>query len=104
MQNRRTNSGFTLIELLVVVLVFFVITFGGYYLLLRTICKGNFWFTEEGVMRELRAERQKVSALLKTERNILDPSVITVREDGEAKKYYLDSDLLFNYNFSDQPE
>lgn len=63
---------------------------------------GNFWYTEEGVIKKIRLQYPEITQIIDTERNIFTYSVITVKE-GEAakkyyvKKYYLDTDILFNY-------
>lgn len=96
---KNNKSGYTLVEVLVVIVVIFVILGIGF---VKAICQGNFWFTEEGALRELRADHPKVTEIMKIERNIFSYSVITVREDGEARNYDLDSNALFNYTFSAQ--
>lgn len=97
----KKNRGFTLIEVVtVVVMVFalFILLFGA---VITGIGKGNFWFSESSVLRELQVNHPEVTRVLKTERNVYSDSVITIEnKDGSRSDYCLDSDILWNYSFS----
>ena len=62
-----------------------------------TIAKGNFWYTEQGVLRELQIENPGIARIMKVKTGVIDYTEITVQNnDGSTKTYYLDSDVLFN--------
>jgi hypothetical protein len=95
---RKRNTGYTLIELITVVMIavigiIAVVWFGA-------IGSGNYWYTESGVLRELRIDHPNVTEIVKTTRNVFADSVITVNEDGAVHNYCLNSNILFNYEFS----
>ncbi len=95
----KLQKGFTLIELLVVVCVVGFVVFYGLFIL--TFCQGNYWYTEEGVLRELAIDHPEVAKIVKTERNVYADSVITAEQkDGQKVDYCLDTSVLWNYHFS----
>lgn len=95
MANKR---GFTLIELIIVIAVIVIII--GWFGAGGIILKGNYWFTEESVLKELRIDYPNVSSILKTERNVYSYSKILVEnKDGSRAIFLLDSNVLFNYKF-----
>lgn len=94
----KRNRGFTLIELLLVIVCVLII--GVWILGIKIICQGNFWFSEEGALREFKIDHPAVTEIIKTKRHVFDKSVITVKENGETRDYCLDSDVLWNYEFS----
>jgi len=96
------QRGFTVIELLVVIVVVVMICFAG--ILALAVSSGNFWYTEDGVLRSLKA-RDMVSqnaTILETRRHVFDYTDIYVYEPSTDEKlvFYLDSDILFDYDFS----
>ncbi len=95
----RKNNGFTLVELLISMVFVGIIV--GWFLCYLVLGKGNFWYTEEGVLKELRVTRPNVTEIVKTQRNVFSKSVITVKEDGAIRDFCLDSDIFWNYEFSD---
>ena len=98
---QKNERGFTLLKLIEIFLVLAVIAvvfWGGIFL---TICAGNYWYTEDGALRELQINHPNVTEIVKTTRNVIPDSVITVRESGELHNYCLDSNILFNYKFSE---
>lgn len=97
----RNQKGFTLGELMIAITIIFGLLIVGYIFLLRTICMGNFWFTEDGVLREIKINHPVVTEVLKSTKNIFSKSVIVVKEGGEIKNYCLDSDVFFNYEVFD---
>lgn len=50
-----------------------------WFFLVRTVIQGNYWFTENGVILELKIENPLPSEILKTNRNVYTDSVINVR-------------------------
>jgi hypothetical protein len=63
-----------------------------------TLMAGNFWFTEEGVLREIRLSEPAAKTVLTSKRAVWDDSKITVElEDGSRKVFALDTNMLFNY-------
>lgn len=95
---QRKNAGFTLIELIVAIMIIAVVIG---FIVFGVIGSGNYWYTESGVLRELRFGHPNVAEILKTTRNVFADSVITVKEDDAIHSYCLDSNILFNYTFSD---
>ena len=101
LKSPRKNRGFTLIELLIVVAMVTILIVTVYGFLICTVVKGNFWFTEDGVAREIQFGRQgTVVQVVKTERRVFDLSRVVVTENGVMKTYCLDTDVLFNYSIS----
>lgn len=90
------NNGATLVELSVV-----MATVGILVVSVLAISCGNFWYSDDSVLRELKANHPKVTEVLKAKRNIFAESVITVKEDGVDRDYCLDTNILWNYEFSE---
>jgi prepilin-type N-terminal cleavage/methylation domain-containing protein len=95
----KQNNGFTLIELLTVVVIIGVLVIG--VLGIGVIGRGNFWYSDDGVLREIKADHPGVIEVLKTKRNVFAKSVITVKENGVNHDYCLDTDVFWNYEFSE---
>lgn len=95
---KSQQGGFTISELLVVVMVIFALGFvcvAGFY---GTLIKGNFWYTESGVLTKLRVDHPQVESVVTTTRNAWKYSRIMVMEDGRRTLYCLDTDLFWNYD------
>ena|SRR3989338_6067207 len=90
------RRGYTLIEFLVVLFIINLLIIVPTALLLL---KGNFYYTSDGVLRELQVDRPNVARVLKTERNVISFSKIYVEESGTTKIYLLDTNVMFNYRF-----
>lgn len=94
----KSNKGFTLGEMFVVMFAIFVIVvvlFVGVY---SSLLAGNFWFTEEGVLKEIRLSEAKAKTVLTSKRGVWKDSEITVElEDGRRQVFTLDTNILFNY-------
>ena len=90
------NKGFTFYELLHYLGYLFlaIIIIGG-------IPMGNQWYSETSVLRKIQINHPKVARIVDTHRNIFRRSVFTVEENGQRKKYYLDSSILLNYEISE---
>jgi competence protein ComGC len=86
------NKGFTIAEVIVVITFIFCIIF-----VIGFISKGNYWFSEDGVLKKIKLNHPKATKVIDTEREAWNYSIITVIEDGVRKKYYLDTDILWNY-------
>jgi prepilin-type N-terminal cleavage/methylation domain-containing protein len=95
----KLNNGFTLIELLIVIAIVGIL--GGYVLVIGIICKGNYWYSEDSALRELKADHPKVTEIIKSKRNVFRKSIITVKEYGVNHDYCLDTNVLWNYEFSE---
>ncbi|MFA6537714.1 MAG: hypothetical protein WCT18_04950 [Patescibacteria group bacterium] len=63
----------------------------------------NFWYTEKGVLRELKFEHPQVSEVLKTNRYLWSYSEIMVLENFQTVTYCLDTNILYNYDFVECP-
>jgi len=95
MLNKR---GFTLIELIIVMSLVAIVF--GWLFVGGVVIKGNQWFTEVGVLRELLVGHPEVKEILDTKRNVYGYSVIRVKNsDNSISTYLLDTDILFNYEF-----
>ena len=94
------RNGFTVIEILLVmaicVTIIATVAVG-----VGALC-GNFWYTDDTVLRELQAEHQEVISIQKTERKVFDFSVITVKERtlSGTNRWCLNTNILWNYTFS----
>lgn len=97
---KRNEKGFAMVNWFTMYFVFVVVSIVGVY---GTLFTGNFWYTEAGALQQLQRERPAVTELVKTQRNIWDYSVIYVTENGEEKTYFLDTDVLWNYEFTAVP-
>ncbi len=93
----RKKDGYTLIELSIVIAIIAIMI--GLLSIFVIACKGNFWYTEAGVLKELQIDHPNVIRVLKTEKNIFDESVITVKEGDAIKDYCLDTSIIWNYEF-----
>jgi len=94
----KRNDGVTLVELLIVMATIAILVVG--ILGVGFIGRGNFWYSNDGVLRELIVDHPKVTEFLKGKRNVFAKSVITVKEDGVDQDYCLDTNILWNYEFS----
>lgn len=99
---KKHNRGYTLIELMIVIAIVAILVV--WFVGVKVICQGNFWFQTESALRELQASHSTVSKVLTTQRNIFDKSVLLIEnKDGSRKEYCLDTSILFNYEFSECP-
>lgn len=99
----KRQEGFTIIEVFIVIAIIGIIIFWGF--IGCTIVKGNFWLTEDGVLKDLQINYPEVSEILRVNRNIFSYSEIYVEnEDGSRGTYELDTCVLFNYEFPDYYE
>lgn len=95
----KNQKGFTVVELMVVVTFFAIVVgwLGGACL----IAKGNYWFTEDGIARELRVYYPSVNKILTTHRNVYEFSEVFVENnDGSRSRFLLDTNVLFNYTLT----
>lgn len=63
------------------------------------VIKGNFWYTNEGVLKELKNEHAGISEIVSTKRRMFRRSLITVKENGVKQDYFLDTNIFWNYTF-----
>ncbi|HEY4511983.1 MAG TPA: hypothetical protein VJH55_04035 [Candidatus Paceibacterota bacterium] len=95
--SNKRNTAFTLIELIIslaaITLLVGVVGFG----LIGAVCMGNEWFTEEGVLREIKAQNAKVQEIVTYKRKIFKKSEITVKVGETNQVYLLESNILMNY-------
>lgn len=96
---KKNQKGFTLIELMIVVGLVSVI---GVLFCYFALGAGNFWCTESGVERQLKAEHPEIAEIVTINRGIWGSSRVLVKtKDGVSQTYCLDSNILFNYEFDD---
>lgn len=98
---RLNQKGFTLIELLLCLAIGLIVT--SLVLGLTTLIRGNFWYTEESVLKALRSENPKIEEVT-TVRNVWDYSEVTAKEGDVYIIRYLDSNILWNYTFHNSPQ
>ncbi|HPW34460.1 MAG TPA: prepilin-type N-terminal cleavage/methylation domain-containing protein [Candidatus Paceibacterota bacterium] len=101
----KNSKGFTLVELLIVVVMVAIV-----FVALPTVFMGNFWYTEEGVLRELKNGGMVTgnAIIIRTERNIWKSSQIEISDSfGNSYGSYncvaifdLDTNILFNYKLT----
>lgn len=74
----------------------FILYVGAYL----TLGKGNFWFENRSVLRELRLEEPTAARIVVVRRHVYDPSVfIVMLRDGRMIRVCLDTDIFWNYDF-----
>ncbi|HCC22885.1 TPA: hypothetical protein DF272_01765 [Candidatus Falkowbacteria bacterium] len=96
----RCERGYTLVELMIV----FVVVVALFWAVLVPIMaiKNNLWFTNTGVMMQLKGELDNDAVeFVRSEANFNDYSVITVRIDGQLQLYCLDTDVFYLYELFD---
>tara|TARA_B100000315_G_C14483779_1_gene544199 strand:+ start:90 stop:413 length:324 start_codon:yes stop_codon:yes gene_type:complete len=98
----KQEGGFTLTELIITFCIIALIgatVVVGFY---GTLCKGNFWYQNQSVERELKVNNPSVK-VLRSERNIWAYSKIYitdgVEEGSKQRVLCLDTDILWNYEF-----
>lgn len=90
-----------------VVFVFVVGIMAAYYLVflgIPAVLTGNYWYSENQVLRALKAEHPGITEILNTKRKVFALSVIIVKENGKRHDYCLDSNILQDYRFSECPK
>lgn len=71
--------------------------------IITALIKANFWFAEPGVLKELRLQHPSIDSVMKVERNMFSRSVVTVHwAEGRTSDFFLDSDILFNYELKEK--
>jgi hypothetical protein len=95
----KRKNGFALSEALIVIMMVAILVGTIGFGFVVGICMGNEWYSEDGVLRELRFIHPKVTRIVHTERHIWAYSVIVVDEGGIPKTYLLDSNIEENYRF-----
>ena len=102
----RSKSGLTpkerlLLSILIIVIAGAVIGAIAHMFVYSTICRGNFWFTEAGVLREIQADHPDVQKIVRVDHNIWSDSRIEVETiAGDRVWYDLDTNVLFDYELS----
>lgn len=69
-----------------------------------TVVKGNFWYTKNSALEQLKNENPQIEKIVKSERRIWRKSVITVEENGKIKTFLLDTNVLWNYRFKEKTD
>lgn len=94
MRKRNGQLGATLFEFGIV--LFLVIAF---CIAVPTCLMGNMWYTDKGVLSDIRAGDPSVISIVKTQRNVWRCSKIYVEKcDRKRVLYELDSNILFSYS------
>ena len=97
----KMMRAFTLVELMITIVL---ITFIGGVVglgLIGAVCKGNEWFTPEGVLMELKNQDPNIIDVVTYKRKVYRKSVVTAKlKNGALREYYLDSNILFNYELT----
>jgi hypothetical protein len=86
----------TLIELLVVLALLFMLCVA-----LPALFAGNFYITEDGVLKAIQVHHPQAVSVLSVERCVFDYSIVIVaNRDGSRSTYVVDSNILFNYTIA----
>ena len=100
---RKGQEGFTLVELMIVVVIIGIVVVG--IGIIGTGVMGNYWFTENGVVEQLQEENPEVGVTTMynsgTNRNVWRSSVIVVNTSEGRMTCKLDTDVFFDYSFSE---
>ena len=92
---RANRPGYTIIG---VIFNLFIISI--LILAVVAVPMGNQWFFQEDVLDSIRLEHPNAHDIVRTDRRIIRPSVLTVKNrDGSFSIFLLDANLLFNYDF-----
>jgi len=73
----------------------------GFIFVLKGLIEGNFWFTKQGVLQELKIDHPQITEVIKITRNVFGQSIFMVKENEQRHYYCLDTDVLFNYIFTE---
>ncbi len=93
----RGERGFTLIELMIVFVATGVIV--GVVSACCALCAGNFWYSEQGVLRALQSDHPNITKVELIERHVYDYSIVVAKQGDQEMMFFLDSNMLFNYKF-----
>lgn len=97
MKSRKNRKAFTLVELLVVLAIIAILSF--IVIGLPVFLRGNFWFSEIGVLREIQVENPEIVKISKVNRNVFSLSEIYVKDVNDVSSVYrLDTCVFFNYD------
>lgn len=108
---KNKENGYTLVELMIVVVVILIPIFIVFYFVgIGAGIRGNFYWTTEGVERQLKEEYPEIDHILlsPSERNVFATSKIVAIEKttaGPTKSeniviFCLDTNIMFDYRFS----
>jgi len=102
---KHFQKGFTAVEAMVVLCLLFFIAVPILYLAFWcTLVCGNFYYLDSGILQELQIDHPEVESVRRTKRNVWDYSKIRVmNDDGTESCYYLDTNVLFNYELRKAP-
>ena len=94
MMVKSKDKGFSTIEFIFCTIVLALFYSG----VVLAVSMGNFYFTERGVLKDIQVDHPEVVKVLKTGRNIIRYSTLTVEnKDGSKSTYQLDTNIFFNY-------
>ena len=95
-ETMRNNKGFTVIELMFVMVITMILL--GYGVIYSAILAGNFWFTEDGVLRKIQIQDETAVSVIDSNRNVFwDSGVTVIDKDGDKTDWKVDANILFDY-------
>ena len=93
----KKSKGFTLIELMIIISIFIIIIFGFGFIGVGIM--GNYWYTQDNVLKEIRVDHPEIVEIIKDKRKIWSYSEIIVEnKKGERQIFLLDTNCMFNYS------
>lgn len=95
----RKDYGFTTVEMFV--LIFMILGLIVFLSFWGSVAMGNFWCSQESIETSLTVDYPEVSKVLKVDRAWIGYTTVHAEnQDGSRVTYNLDTNILFNYEFS----
>ena len=104
-QQRLVGRRLTGIELPVLIGLCIYALFFTMMFILETTLKGNYWYSDEGVLEAIQLNNPNIDSILKSTRNITDYSVILTKDTDNSKHvFYLETDIFTNYRLYEKQQ
>lgn len=95
--SKRHSQGFTLIEFLI--LLFSVAIIALMITIMSAVLAGNFWFTEEGVLKKAQIHDKSLNSVIDVNRSVFSYSSVVLEDnEGNTRTFQVETNILFNCN------